>query len=67
MNRMNEPQPAAGAPAIIGSIVAFMSNLSSESFAHVAGGCAAVVGVAYTLWKWRRDLKRAEREDANEA
>lgn len=62
---MHEPTTTGGAiPSFLGATVAFLSGFSPQTFAHLAGGAAALAGLGYTLWCWRRDAKKLAREEA---
>lgn len=49
---------STGIPVYTGTLLAALSSISSQDFVHICGGCAALVGTGYTLWKWRRDVRR---------
>lgn len=44
---------------LLGSFGAwFLSN-----YDRLAAALCALIGVAYTVWKWRREIRKASRED----
>lgn len=55
---MNRPD-SAQLSATLGAIGAF----TLADAAHVAGLLCALIGAAYTLWKWWREAQRPLRDD----
>lgn len=65
MNRMNHETFANAAPSFGGGFLAFLGGLSANDLAAGCGAAAAMLGMAYTAWRWRRDIRVAAREDAD--
>ena len=45
----------------IASAVGSAASFALLNFDRVAAGLCAVVGIAYTLWKWRREARSKTR------
>lgn len=55
MNRADSAQVTS----LIGTITSF----ALAEYSHIIASLCALVGIAYTIWKWRREIKKARYED----
>lgn len=45
--------------SLIGTVVGWLLS----NYAPLCGALCALIGTAYTLWKWRREIRKARAED----
>ncbi|MEN9631948.1 MAG: hypothetical protein RL077_352 [Verrucomicrobiota bacterium] len=67
---MND-SPAASAKPMFASATAFVAalfgNFSVDTFSKLCTALAALVAVAYSVWKWRKEALRLKHEEARQA
>lgn len=49
--------------AQVTNLFATLGGFILAEYSHIIASLCALIGIAYTIWKWRREIRKARRED----